>query len=658
MRAQPCSSRCFASSDPGPSDLPPPLVRTRLSVEQLEERCLLSGETIGPWIVRAAPASASLISGGTGGTNWINVVDTSVTYDEAFTGPSMIDDGYANLSDGTVIEMTFATGALVNGPGADLLLLDGRFSMNSYAVSADYDSFATELPLADTDFTSSGLTRSYYYGGTGPHVATVMGATIDLSDLGIPDDESVTTIRVRTTSGEADLLGVGILDPLHAQGDVFLGLEHVATTGLVATFTDEAGHSASNYSATILWGDGTSSSGTVSGSAGSFNVTGTHAYQRQGSYAIAVKISDAADGIMTVAGSYGIALSVEDHAAVQTIQDKGVTWDGSLESTASLAGGNYEISGSGTFTYTLTSTLIDGLYSAVDASSIGAMSFTLSQSGTASTSSFTLSDYALTETGEAEIARTIVIHAPAGTADRTETGTWTTASWSKTGDDTAGTYTIAASLSADLTADESGVYGGLTFDRDETWTISVTIDEEGDYVADEYTETRVVSSLLSSSETGNVYADFYTSDVDDDGDYTITETGAYATGVYTVTITGDSEGGATGTFNNGVASGTTSAGGDPVDVSFSKSANWNTGEYIVNQTITAANATGASDYTDQTASGDSNWTGDATTIIEQSGNSLTGLYLLHVLFEFSVLFFVLGFEFFTLTPNCQVYFHK
>src|SRR6266576_2511539 len=63
--------------------------------------------------------------------------------------------------------------------------------------------------------------------------------------------------------------------------------------GTVATFTDpDSSATASEYSATIEWGDGTSSSGTVSGSGGSFSVSGGHTYADEGTYPIAVKIAD------------------------------------------------------------------------------------------------------------------------------------------------------------------------------------------------------------------------------------------------------------------------------------------------------------------------------------------------------------------------------
>jgi IPT/TIG domain-containing protein len=59
----------------------------------------------------------------------------------------------------------------------------------------------------------------------------------------------------------------------------------------VATFTDaDPGGTASDYHATIHWGDGASSTGTIGGH---FTVTGTHTYTSTGTKTISVTITDA-----------------------------------------------------------------------------------------------------------------------------------------------------------------------------------------------------------------------------------------------------------------------------------------------------------------------------------------------------------------------------
>ena len=62
----------------------------------------------------------------------------------------------------------------------------------------------------------------------------------------------------------------------------------------VATVTDpDPASTASEYSATIDWGDGTSSAGTLSGpTGGPFTVTGSHTYIEEGTYTITVHVVD------------------------------------------------------------------------------------------------------------------------------------------------------------------------------------------------------------------------------------------------------------------------------------------------------------------------------------------------------------------------------
>src|SRR5262245_5693361 len=119
-------------------------------------------ETVGPHTIEATPVSAVLVSGGGVSFRWLNVVNVPVTVDEALTGFSVIDDGYSNAQSGTVLLLTFAPGALRNGVGPDLVLLDAGNDLNQYRVRTSADGFAHEILVnANTD---TGVDRSYFYG--------------------------------------------------------------------------------------------------------------------------------------------------------------------------------------------------------------------------------------------------------------------------------------------------------------------------------------------------------------------------------------------------------------------------------------------------------------------------------------------------------------
>ncbi len=80
--------------------------------------------------------------------------------------------------------------------------------------------------------------------------------------------------------------------PVSASGGyTFSGTAPATISGTVATFaTADPAAVAGNYSASIGWGDGTSSAGVISGSAPTFTVTGSHTYTTSGSYTITVTI--------------------------------------------------------------------------------------------------------------------------------------------------------------------------------------------------------------------------------------------------------------------------------------------------------------------------------------------------------------------------------
>ena len=82
--------------------------------------------------------------------------------------------------------------------------------------------------------------------------------------------------------------------PITATGGfTFSGTEPASVSGTVATFSDpDLFATAGEYSASINWGDSSTSAGTITGSGGAFTVTGSHTYAEEGNYTITVTISD------------------------------------------------------------------------------------------------------------------------------------------------------------------------------------------------------------------------------------------------------------------------------------------------------------------------------------------------------------------------------
>ncbi len=64
-------------------------------------------------------------------------------------------------------------------------------------------------------------------------------------------------------------------------------------SGQVATFTDgDTSATSADYAATITWGDGSSSAGTITGGGGTFSVAGSHTYAEEGTPQVTVTITD------------------------------------------------------------------------------------------------------------------------------------------------------------------------------------------------------------------------------------------------------------------------------------------------------------------------------------------------------------------------------
>ncbi len=80
-------------------------------------------------------------------------------------------------------------------------------------------------------------------------------------------------------------------------------------TGKVASFTDATpGRGPADFAAAINWGDGSTSAGTITGSAGSFAVSGAHTYSTPGTYATTINISDVGGATATATGTASVSI--------------------------------------------------------------------------------------------------------------------------------------------------------------------------------------------------------------------------------------------------------------------------------------------------------------------------------------------------------------
>jgi hypothetical protein len=239
------------------------------------------------------------------------------------------------------------TAGTVSGSGGSLTVggthtyaEDGQFTVNvtltddvpgTQAATATGSAF-----IAESDLTTTGSTITPTEG------QTFSGTVATFTDMGSPDaasaftasidwgDDTVTTGTVTGSGGTFSVSGThvytdegsftgsvqineagitiagssGTLTASVAEGDALTGSPMVLTategqsfSGAVASFTDTYVSSpASDFSANIDWGDGTTSTGRVNGGNGSFAVSGTHTYQEDGSFPVAVTLTENSPG--------------------------------------------------------------------------------------------------------------------------------------------------------------------------------------------------------------------------------------------------------------------------------------------------------------------------------------------------------------------------
>ncbi|HJT33147.1 MAG TPA: TIGR03118 family protein [Pirellulales bacterium] len=276
-----------------------------------------------PWGMTLAPANFGDLSGdllvGNFGNGKINAFDPSTgafkgTLTNATGAPIVIDGlwalqfgngaggGDANtlyFSAGTGGEQHGLFGALINasdtplsGDGTKITTTEGTSFTGTVAAFASSITTATASAFTATvdwgDGTSStGTVVANGDGGfnvTGSHTYTEEAAT-ETMHVTISDGTNSVTLNASASVKDAALTATGVPVSLQ-QGTT---LSNVA----VATFTDAGGAEPdANYSATINWGDGTTTAGTVAGSGNTFTVTGSHTYAADGAHPISVNVKD------------------------------------------------------------------------------------------------------------------------------------------------------------------------------------------------------------------------------------------------------------------------------------------------------------------------------------------------------------------------------
>lgn len=249
-----------------------------------------------------ATASAGSVVGG-GGSFQVNG-----THTYAATGNFSVTVTLSDDAPGTATATTVSTAIVSNTP---LGVTVTNFSTPEHAA---FNGNVGTFFDVDTTRTAASFSANVDWGDGTTTAGTVSGASGSFAVSGAhayADEGSYTvTLSVAenapgTATGSATgTATVTDADVLSATPITFVAVAGTPFSGTVATVSDtDASSTAANFAATIAWGDGTTTTGTITGAGGSFQVSGTHTYAAAGAFAVTVTVTDNAPGTATASAS-------------------------------------------------------------------------------------------------------------------------------------------------------------------------------------------------------------------------------------------------------------------------------------------------------------------------------------------------------------------
>jgi hypothetical protein len=236
-------------------------------------------------------------------TDTAGAISVSGTHTYASLGQDAVSVTLSDDASGTATATANST--------ANVVALAGQIRLTAATEGVALPSTTTVATFTDinTSDTSSSFTATIDWGDGTTTSGTVAGSNGAFTVTGghtyadegsFPLGVTITDTANNTTLPLSGAVAAAEADVLTAQGLIFTANPGQAFSGTVATFTDSDTSSvASDFSATIDWGDGTTSAGVITDTAGAISVSGTHAYATTGQNAVSVTLSDDAPGTAT-----------------------------------------------------------------------------------------------------------------------------------------------------------------------------------------------------------------------------------------------------------------------------------------------------------------------------------------------------------------------
>jgi hypothetical protein len=229
----------------------------------------------------------------------------SGTHTYSAAGTDKVAVSLAESSPGTAKATASSTAQIGSAGGA----LSGKVQLSKATEDTALPGSTKVATFTDTNTadTAAGFTASITWGDGTTSAGTISGSNGSFSVTGghtyadegsFPLSVAITRSADKTAITSAGTIAVAEADVLTPHAATITGTAGQALNNVtVATFSNsDTASPASDFTASIAWGDGTTSAGTVSGSGGTFTVSGSHTYAAAGTDAVAVTLTDDAPG--------------------------------------------------------------------------------------------------------------------------------------------------------------------------------------------------------------------------------------------------------------------------------------------------------------------------------------------------------------------------
>lgn len=277
-------------------------------------------------------------------TNSIKRLDASGNVVQTYTAPgtslwfalNLDPDGTSfwsgDVNTGAFYRFNIATGAIEVGPIAVAGSVLGLCLKGEVTAAADQTVTATGTTISptegalfsgtvatvtdlDTKATASEYTASIDWGDASSSVGTISGPTggpFTVNGSQTYKEEGTYTVKVhitdtdRTVEVATAVFGANVADAALTASPACSTTSLQSYNGPTATFTDAASPfgTLSDFSATINWGDGNITAGTVTGAdGGPYAVSGSHTYGTTGNFTITTTINDVGSSTATTSCS-------------------------------------------------------------------------------------------------------------------------------------------------------------------------------------------------------------------------------------------------------------------------------------------------------------------------------------------------------------------